>query len=169
MQLSILRDLCLMLSEQFELNNFLATVMEGIHRSLNMKHTVFALAGPEKIQAKHIMGKNRDVMLRRFNFGSKNLELDIFSHVMQTNKPLWISEDNRDEYAHRITPEIIKCIGTADFFVMPIRVGGKPKGILYTDRRRSTELINEQDFQTFIHFCEHLNIGFKILSQRKNK
>ncbi|MBV1883609.1 MAG: HDOD domain-containing protein [Pseudomonadales bacterium] len=168
LQLSILRDLCLMLGEQFDLNTLLATVMEGIHRSLNMQHTVFALAGPKKIQAKHIIGKNRDVMLRRFNFGSRHTKLDIFNYVMQTNKPLWISENNRDEYSDRITPEILKCIGRTDFFVMPIRVGGVPKGILYTDRNRNTQSINEQDFQTFIHFCEHVNIGFKILSQRKN-
>ena len=165
LQLSILRELSIMLSERFELNTLLGTVLEGIHRSLHMDRTLFALTTQGTIKAKHVMGENRDLLLKEFDFALADEEQDVFNYVLSKNTPLWVSRKNRAKYTNLITTEVIKCIGNVEFFVMPIRVGGKPRGILYADRRVNREPLDMQSFQTFRHFCEHANIAFNFLSR----
>lgn len=165
LQLSVLRELSIMLSEHFELNTLLGTVLEGIHRSLHMDRTLFALANKSELRAKHVMGENREQLLDIFRFELGSEDRDIFNYVLSTNRPLWVTKKNRTNYSALMTTEVVKCIGNVEFFVMPIRVGGKPRGIIYADRKANKDSLNMQCFQTFRHFCEHANIAFNFMSK----
>jgi hypothetical protein len=49
---------------------------------------------------------------------------------------------------------------------MPLWIGKQGKGIIYADCKASGRSLTEQDFQTFVHFCEHANIAFGLLSRQ---
>lgn len=166
LQLSLLRELTSMLSDKVEINSVLGMVLEGICRGLDMDRCLFALATREKgLQAKFVIGENKEFLLKRFRFPLSKQQDNLFHYVLRNNQPMWLDRQKRKHFNHLITPDIRACLGNVEAFIMPIRVGGVPKGILYADAKLVRHHLNEALFMGFRHFGEHVNIAFKLLAK----
>ena len=168
LQLSILRELTIMLSEKVDINVILGTVLEGIYRAMGMERTALAFINPDRteLKAKYVYGKDRIKFEHCFNFPVDDASKNIFTHIISDPKPFRLNSKNFDQYEYLLTPEIKKCFGTLDFFVMPLLVNKKVKGLIYADCKFTGRELTEQDFQTFVHFCENANIAFDLLTSR---
>jgi HD-like signal output (HDOD) protein len=168
LQLSILRELTVMLTDKCDLNIILGTVLEGIYRSLAMERTVLAFLTPDesKLTAKYVYGKDEQRVKDCFSFNFNKNEQNIFSYIIQQKKAFWLNNSIVDQFEPYLTPEIKKCLGTLTFFAAPLLIGNKVKGLIYTDRKFTGRTLTEQDFQSFSHFCEHANLALELLSKR---
>ena len=168
LQMTLLRELTTMLHEHDNLNGILSTVIEGIYRGLGMERTILAFTSADSIlQAKYVLGDDSGKFKNCFSFPIGNKENDLFSFMLNSKDALWLNQDSRSKYSSIITNNMKKCLGTLDFFAMPIWVGGKGKGLIYADRKKTgTELTSEQ-FQTFTHFSEYATIAFDLMSKQK--
>lgn len=169
LQMNILRELTAMLRDKVNLNAVLGTIMEGVFRALGMERTILAFITPDgtAVQAKFVLGEDKDKLLQNFIFSLKSGADNIFREVLQNKDPLWINSHTRKHYNPYLGKEIKQKLGTLDFFIMPIWVGNKGKGLFYADCKRSGRNLREQEFQTFVHFCEHASIAFELLSKHR--
>lgn len=165
LQMSIMRELTIMMSDRFDINTVLGTILEGIYRSLQMDRALFALVDSQSknLVGKYALGQKRDVLLNGFRFSLERQDPNLFAYIMNNKEPFWFGRKNRSRLSHLVTDSVKNSIGMVEFFAMPIRIGGQYKGMIYADRKINGEPLSEMRFQTFRHFCEHANIAFQIL------
>ncbi len=170
LQMSILRELTTMLSQKVDLNAVLGTVLEGVYRALGMDRTVLAFLDEDGsvLKSKYVYGQDRITFQNCFNFPMKGASRHIFNEILSVKEAFWLNKTNIKQYEPLVSADIKKCLGTLDFLVMPLLVGEAGKGVIYADCKLSGRQINEQDFQTFIHFCENANIALELISARRN-
>jgi HD-like signal output (HDOD) protein len=168
LQMGILRELTAMLHEKVDLNAVLGTIMEGIYRALGMERTVIAfVTGNENIlQAKYVLGDDKEKLKRCFQFPVTVTEKNLFAHLLKAKQPCWVNAKTRSEYDELLTKDIKQCLGVLDFFVMPIWIGNKGKGIIYADCKLSGRKLTMDEFQTFSHFSEYATIAFDLHSKK---
>lgn len=165
LQMSIMRELAIMMSDRFDINTVLGTILEGIYRSLQMDRAMFALVDSQSktLVGKYALGQRRDVLLNGFRFSLDRQDPNLFAYIMNNKEPFWYGRKNRSRLSHLVTDSVKNNIGMVEFFAMPIRIGGQYKGMIYADRKINGEPLSELSFQAFRHFCEHANIAFQIL------
>lgn len=170
LQMSILRELTTMLHDKVEINAVLGTIMEGIYRALGMERTVIAfVSGSQEIlQAKYVLGDDKDKLKSCFQFPATTGSRNLFSQLLKQRQALWISARNRGEYESMLNQEIKQCLGVLEFFMMPIWIGNRGKGMIYADCKLSGRPLSQDEFQTFSHFSEYATIAFELHSKQKS-
>jgi HD-like signal output (HDOD) protein len=100
LQMGILRELTAMLHEKVDLNAVLGTIMEGIYRALGMERTVIAfVTGSEEIlQAKYVLGDEKEKLKKCFQFPVAAKEKNLFAHLLKAKQPCWVNAKTRAEY-----------------------------------------------------------------------
>jgi GAF domain-containing protein len=162
LQLKILRELSIMLSEQPDLNLLVSVVMEGIFRGVGMDRAVFALLTPDRrwLKAKYALGcsscRTEDM---RQGFAFEMSRPNLFSHVLDTRQPLWVRREPGEPLAKLLTPEIRALTRDAPFFVIPLVVDRQVIGLVYGDRQPSARELDEESFSSFNHFCQQAILG----------
>ncbi len=171
LQMSILRELTTMLSQKVDLNAVLGTVLEGVYRALGMDRAVLAFIDEKGsvLKAKYVYGKDRVLFEPYFIFPVLSDKQHVFDKILSKKEGFWLNAKNLGKYESLITTDIKKSLGTLDFIAMPLFIGGKGKGVIYADCKLSGRKITEQDFSTFVHFCENANIALDLLAVRRNE
>jgi len=164
LQMDILRELTTMLHEKAEINAILGTVMEGIYRALGMERTVLAFISPKDkmLTAKFTLGDETEKLKKCFNYSTN--EKNIFAVLIRSNAAFWLNDKTRGAMQPLITDDIKSCLGTLEFFCIPINVNGEGKGLIYADCKRSGRALSAEEFQTFTHFGEYASIAFDLFS-----
>ena len=167
LQLNILRELTTMLHEKTDLNAVLGMIIEGIYRALNMERTVVAFVSPadDILRAKYVLGDNNEKLQKQFLFSNK--EANLFSHLLKSKNPFWCNAQTKKEIQSYINEELKTCLGTLDFFAMPIWIGNQGGGIIYADCKLTGRQLTAEEFQTFTHFSEYASIAFDLLIIKK--
>jgi HD-like signal output (HDOD) protein len=166
-QLRILRELSAMLAERVDLNALLGMVLEGIYRGIAMDRAVLAIVTPDgkRLKAKYVLGEESEKLAGCFDFAIGAGDRHIIAQVLSGGEAVWLGRVSR-LWRQFLTPEVTRCIGETDFFAMPLAIGGRPKGLLYADRRASGRPLDERAFDGFRHFCEQAVIGLSVLGLR---
>jgi HD-like signal output (HDOD) protein len=166
-QLRILRELSAMLAERVDLNALLGMVLEGIYRGIAMDRAVLAIVTPDgkRLKAKYVLGEESDKLAACFDFAVGPGDRHIIAQVLGGGEAVWLGRVSR-LWRQFLTPEVTRCLGETDFFAMPLAIGGRPKGLLYADRRISGRPLDERAFDGFRHFCEQAVIGLSVLGLR---
>lgn len=166
LQMTMLRDLTAMLIDEPDVNLILSAVLEGLYRGLLLDRVVFSWVNQSNrsLKAKYVMGGHQKILLERFDYSLQPQEENLMTHILQGRKAVFIDQKYRKKNYALITAGIKRCLGDNDGFAMPIIVNGKPMGLMYADRCITRKPLDQMSFQAFQHFCEHINIAFKMLS-----
>lgn len=92
---------------------------------------------------------------------------DFFSYILRQKDGVWLNNKTRLQLEPLLSTDIRQCLGMLEFFVMPIRIAAKGKGVVYADRKLTGRPLTEQDFQTFVHFAEHISIACELMTRQK--
>jgi len=164
LQLSILRELSAMLNERVDINALFSMVLEGIYRGLGMDRAWFALLSPtsNSLTIKYALGAEREELNGCQLVEPGGRKSNIFTDTLQQGQAQWYKAGvNTGELPQRVR----RSLGNGDFFLMPVSVGGVPKGLLYADRTRSGRPLDDQAFMGFRHFGEQAALGLRMLAQ----
>ncbi len=167
LQLGVLREISAMLNERVELNDLLSLVLEGIYRGIGMDRAVLALISPEGtvLRGKYALGEGREALMNCFA-----LRLDrenLFAYALKNNQAIWVEERGRIHWQDLISDEVRACVGDGDFFIMPLAIGGRPRGLFFADRALSGAPLDETAYNGFKHFCEQAQLGLSVLGMRR--
>ncbi len=167
LQLSVLRELSAMLSERVDLSALLGMVLEGIYRGIGMDCAVLALVSPDgrRLKAKYVLGSDRTRLMECFSFELGGRQEHVFGRILADSEPVWFSR-RREVLEAGLTHAVRNCTGGADFFAMPLMIGGNARGLFYADRSANGDPLEEEGFIGFRHFCEQAVIGFTLLGMR---
>lgn len=166
-QFSSLRDLSALFSKkQGDMNTVLSILLEGIYRGIGMDRVIFALLTPSRtiLKGKYGLGWTDESHIDQFFFSAKPSKPNIFSYVLNELKPVWVSEDAKDDILSLVTKEMVNRLGNGAFFVMPIAITNKPIGVIYADRKLSGRDLDEESFDSFAFFGQQANMGLTALA-----
>lgn len=166
LQLSILRELSSMLSENVDINTLLGTVLEGVYRGVDMDRAVLGIVSRDtkRLSPKFQLGQSSENLARCFDTALDLGGDNFLASTLQNKEPLWLFKPGEPSNCDLAAQEVMRCTGLKECFVMPIHVRNKPRGIIYADRGVTNRPLDEESFTSFRHFCEHILIGLSVLS-----
>jgi HD-like signal output (HDOD) protein len=169
LQMDILRELTTLLHEKADINAILGTIIEGIYRGLGMERTVMAFVSPKEnlLSAKYTLGDEKEKLKRCFSFSLD--EKNIFAALLRSKSSFWLNDKTRGAMKPLITTAVKNCIGTLEFFCIPICINDQGRGLIYADCKRSGRKLTIEEFQTFTHFGEYATIAFDLLAVQGKK
>ncbi len=164
-QLRILREISAMLSERVDINALLGMVLEGIYRGVAVDRAILALTSADGTQltAKFVLGGD-ERLSKNFVF-SRDDKDNLLIQLLNGLEPAWINRSS-PRWRQGLTPDLLKCLGETEFFVFPLSISGRPRGLLYADRKTSRRPLDERSYDAFRHLCEQAVIGLSVLGLR---
>ncbi|MDM7322199.1 MAG: GAF domain-containing protein, partial [Gammaproteobacteria bacterium] len=74
---------------------------------------------------------------------------DLFSALLNKHQPLWLHAANRTTFLPRLPAEGREPLAQADTFISPLRMDGKPVGLLLAQRPLKAPALTAEDFRLF--------------------
>jgi len=160
-QFQILQDIAAHISGNIELNTLFEMVLEGIHRGVEMDHTLFLLLGPDKkvLNEKIALGWAKidsNAKLHIYQEGDKG---NFLFHALHDREGVWIKPQQHQEL---YSLQIENCFGRHECFVFPVQLESKPIGLIYCDRGLSGAALKPEDFSAAKHFARQAQIGLTL-------
>ena len=168
LQLKILRELSSLLLESGpDYNLFLLMAIEGIYRGVGMDRLLFALLSKNQknLEVKFALGWTKEHDLKTLIVDLLAFEPNLFSHILETKQPRWVTADPGAEISDLLTPEIRRLTEDSPFFIMPVTVQAKTVGLIYADRHTSKRALDEESYSNFLHFYQQINMGLSFISK----
>jgi HD-like signal output (HDOD) protein len=167
LQLQISQDITSIISDQFDINLLLETVLEGIHRGIGMDRTIFSLLAADKhsLKEKLSLGWRKESYEDKIIFNLSESPLNLFAHAMADHHAFWAKPT---ENAKLYTLRDINIIGKIECFMTPIFSNKKPIGLIYTDRGINEQPLSKEDFDAFKYFTQQANIGLTIYRMHRS-
>lgn len=161
LQLQITQDITSIISEQFDINLLLKTIIEGIHRGIGMDRTILSMLVHDKqiLRERFSLGWRKEIYEDKVIFNVSEKPDNLFHHVLSGNQAFWAKPS---EHASFYTRHDINVIGKNECFMMPIFSNKIPVGLIYADREKSKEPLTEEDFNAFKSFTQLANMGFTV-------
>jgi HD-like signal output (HDOD) protein len=166
-QLCSLRDLSSLLAGKTgDINMVLSVLLEGIYRGIGMDRVIFALLSPDRqfLQGKYGLGWSNEKYVENFRIGIDPGKPNIFGHVLQCQKPIWVTEEPTEKIMSLLTKEMAGMIGRGPFFVMHMSIKSRAIGVIYADRNLSGRELDEESFDSFVFFGQQANMGVTTLA-----
>jgi hypothetical protein len=131
-----------------------------------MDRAWFALLSPTSnaLTVKYALGADREQLGGCYLAEPGGRKGNIFTETLQQGQPRWC---RAGVGVGEMPGSVRRCLGNGDFFLMPVSVGGVPKGLFYADRARSGRALDEQSYLGFRHFCEQAALALRMLSQQR--
>lgn len=167
LQVQISQDIASILSDQFDINLLLETVLEGIHRSIGMDRTIFSLLVGDKksLKEKLSLGWRKEMYEQKIIFNISEIPHNLFFHALSSTQASWVKPS---ENAGLYGLQDISVIGKSECFMMPIFSNKIPIGLIYADRGLSDRPLTEEDFNAFKYFTQQTNIGLTLYRVQRN-
>jgi HD-like signal output (HDOD) protein len=161
LQLQISQDIMSIISDQFDINLLLETVLEGIHRGIGMDRTIFSLlvAGRQLLKERLSLGWHKDIYEHKVIFNISETPANLFFHALSGTHAFWAKPSVN---AKLYTLRDINVVGKNECFIMPLFSNKTPIGLVYADRGINNQPLSEEDFNAFKYFAQQANIGLTI-------
>lgn len=165
-QLQISQDLASIISDRFDINLLLETVIEGIHRGIGMDRTIFSLVVPDRqsLKEKLSLGWRKESYENKVVFNVTASPTNLFFHALSSNQAFWAKPAVN---AKMYTLRDINVIGKNECFLVSIFSNKTAIGLIYADRGISGEPLTEEDFSAFKYFAQQANIGLTIYRMQR--
>lgn len=166
LQTEILQELSeLIKSGRPDINVLFSTLMEGISRSMHMDRVVLLIQAPDrrKLSPRYVIGPGLE-KIRDMSFTAGSSPRNIFDHVLETRKPLWVNASQTPKLLEYLTPEILSTLCSNSFFLMSLSVKDRPVGVVYADRLPNGRKLDEESFVSFQFFSRLANLGLSTLA-----
>lgn len=168
-QLSSLRDLSsLVTKKNADVNVVLSILLEGIYRGVGMDRVIFTLLTFDRayLQGKYGLGWDTEDFVRNFKISTNSGKPNIFAHVLQEPRTLWVTAEPQSEIVPLLTKEMTDLLGKGPFMIMPIAIKNRAIGIIYADRLPSGRDLDEESFDNFSFFGQQANMNLTALAGR---
>jgi hypothetical protein len=163
-QLEILSELnSLIRGDQFNLNLYMITLIEGISRGIGLRRVLFSILSPDK---KYLMGRFgigwRQTEIEQFLISIKPSFPNVFSEMIHEIAPVWVN-GNKAKMREYITDEVEIRMGTQHFFTGPIMVKGSVIGVICGDCGKNYEELSPKKFTCFEFMINTSNDVLSVL------
>ena len=158
LQIDVLSELSSLTREkQVNLNLFLSTLIEGIHRGVGMDRVIFAIMSPDKrlLCGRYALGWEQP-RIEKFQLSTKPIIPNIISVILSEKEALW-ANGSAARGGTLVTEEVKNVMSGKLFFIAPILIKGNVLGIICADRSLSKRDLDQKSFCCFSYFVHAAN------------
>ncbi len=165
LQLRILREIAGGIRSNPNFTQLLQTILEGIYRGIGMDTVVLSLLTPDRklLKAKAVLGANHILLREQFVIPISDGQNPI-TNLIESCTPQWGNLTTRSGGSASLR-EVISIVGEGPYFAAPLMTNQKAIGIFYADRKKSSRILDQDCYDSFLHFTEQANFALSILSQ----
>ncbi|MBI3805177.1 MAG: HDOD domain-containing protein [Nitrospirae bacterium] len=162
LQLKLLRDISNHIAESQDINVLFSAILEGIHRGIGFDRALLILCNPSKTQimGRYGLGAMSQDLASRLSFPNDPAD-NIFGKVYSDKKAVFVQDVGSDPTRPLISKRFIAFFGSRSFVISPIHAKGNVIGFFYADKAVTHDTISQEDYQLFLHFAFHANIGLE--------
>lgn len=162
LQLSILREMCLLLGERADINTLLRMLLEGLHRGVGLRRVLLAFVAPDGsgLRGRSAIGENATALSAQFTF---RLETSpALKAVLGSTRAVWLGEGGQGSWPPVNVPLLNK-VESRQALVGTLRAGNRPIGLIYADMAESGIPLTPSAFEGFQHFIQQANLCLSSL------
>ena len=162
-QLSIIQEITTMVTEGETLNKLLVKIIEGLQRGVGFERILLCLMAPDRnsYAGRIAMGKDTDG-LRLAMTGRINESNNLFSKVLIEGADLLVPNITDGEWKGKLSPDIVKKLGTTSFILGGVRSGTKPIGFFYADNGTTQTPVTPEQRRGFSQFVMQARLAVQI-------
>jgi HD-like signal output (HDOD) protein len=161
-QLNALQELSRLIIEKADINRIFHTVLQGIHRGLNMDRACIMLfnTNRDRLETRYASGKDtgswRELVQTKVQESDRPNE--IFAYALNRNSSVWLGGEENLE--HLRSNGICKFLPSGDCFIAAVNVGQRQIGVFYSDKVGGK--LFKSEFDTFQLFVQQTNMALTL-------
>ncbi len=131
----------------------LEAALRGLHEGLGLNRVVFALLSADRctLQARAIRGSEDDPRFNRFTIRLEDAPL--FRQLLDKPQGVWMNAQTRARLWPLLPAGFDRLVGTDDFCISSVFVGGRPIGVFYADRHSAACHLDAAAYRDFRELC----------------
>lgn len=171
LQLSILRELASMINEGVDANTLFQTVVEGIHRGVGFERVALLLIDQKKkmLQAKYALCDDAVQWREAMQFSMKGEQDNVLAHCLHTRQIVWMRRENPGQLKHLVDAHSKAVLSADNCVISALYAGSRQIGVLYADRDKDGDSIEQDQYDSFCHFAQQANMGLTMLAERRSR
>jgi len=167
LQLNMLRDLGVMVSEKCDINTLFHTVAEGIHLGVGLERVAISLCDTKrsKVQAKHVLGAGTENWRKELVLPISKEHPGALMQCAEKRQPVNIGDGPK---ALQFNTQEQKLFGRVPAMAAPIIANNRLIGLIYADRAGKQQLEDEQR-SAFQYIVQQANSSLEQLISNRSK
>jgi transcriptional regulator with GAF, ATPase, and Fis domain len=161
-QLNALQELSRLIIEKADINRIFHTVLQGIHRGLNMDRACIMLfnTNRDRLETRYASGKDTGSWreLVQTNVQESDRPNEIFAYALNRNSSVWLGGEENLE--HLRSNGIRNFLPSGDCFIAAVNVGQRQIGVFYSDKVGGK--LFKSEFDTFQLFVQQTNMALTL-------
>ena len=123
----------IVLSDHPQLPQLMSATMHALHEGVALNRALFMMLGRDRktLHSRFVMGTDDP---RFKQLAIKMNQHSLFDLMLGKAQSLWLKSENRGKIWPMLPPDFAKLIEVDSFFMMSIKLKGKPVGLFYADR-----------------------------------
>ncbi|ABM61022.1 HDOD domain-containing protein [Halorhodospira halophila] len=128
-------------------------VVTGLYEGLGLSRVLYAQMLPdgETLAGRYVLGAAGDPNFHRFRVDLARPSL--LQELMAKPAAVWLTPQRYQRVQHRIPPALHALADGRSAFLAAIFAGGQPQGMVYADRHRIDNALDEASFKAFRRLC----------------
>lgn len=141
-------------------------LLRGLHRGLGLSRGVVALqdAKRDALVAEHLIGTDFEPAFNRFILPMSDAGL--FAALLAQAEGIWACDDRSSTCDCEVPRTVRELTGADSFFACPLRIGGRPLGLVYADRRGAACGLDALSFRRFLHLVRLAELCLERLGEK---
>jgi HD-like signal output (HDOD) protein len=162
-QLGKLRQLTQYAVVKTEFNQIMQTALEGILTGVGVDRCGVLLLSPSRklLQPRVMMGEDSQALKQAFVI-ELNDPQSVFSQCIDQKRSIWVNAPSSSDCKVQLDDALVEKLSAFGFLIAPLTVGSKVLGLFYADRHSSGRHFEQQDNESFTHFCQLANVCFTV-------
>jgi HD-like signal output (HDOD) protein len=168
LQLNILRELGVLVNEGGDINSLFQTLVEGVHRGVGMERVTICLLNPREknLQPKYLLG-DIQTWRERLKLPVRNEQDNLLAYTLLSRQTLFLQRNKPHGYGYLIDNRLAELIDSSNCMLAALYAANRPLGVIMADRGMEGETINQEQYDSFVHFVQQVNMGLALISQRR--
>lgn len=123
-------------------------------------------SGGDKLSVKMIEGDKLEDLQAYFERSKNGKADDLFFRVMNKRVTLLVNDLDEDGWAKRLPSNFVEKVGCQGFVLIPLTMGNRVIGMLYSDKVKGSEGLTDDDFNLFNQFATQTRVALSYADSK---
>lgn len=162
-QLAKLRQLTQYAVVKTDFNQIMQTTLEGILSGVGVDRCGVLLLSPSRklLQPRVMMGDDAEMLKQAFVIALDD-HASVFSQCIEQKRSFWVNAPSSKDCTVQMDDVLVEKLSKFGFLIAPLAIGHKVLGLFYADRHSTRRYFEQQDNDSFTHFCQLANVCFAV-------
>lgn len=168
-QLELLQEITALITANTGVHRVFAKVIEGLHAGIGFERALLCLVSADRTQLQGRIGLGQGIdELKNIFVISTREQHNLFIRVLVEGNDRIVRDVRKGAWGKELPAPLAQGLGVDDFCVAPLRAGKRPVGLIYADKGVSNTPIDENQYRSFIQFCNQARLALQYAELNRN-